>query len=258
MTLHADMSGQPTLGTSFLGTYGVFGQLENDVPLISLDMERSSSTSLSQTDDNFGAFNRRKFAVNFHVKRESVSGAQTHTLFAQQGGAGGDISILFRFLNDTIDVITSLNGIFFDGRVTTTDTYTSTSDWIHILFYFDIDNATAGDRMRLFVDGVEVALTTYTAPSDEVRDSSSSVYFGGNGPATAQYDGLIYNAAVFSGYLPRLEEVINTTTLAPKGILLVDGLYSHVNTRNGSIVEDYELPTDWTNNNSVGSSTDVP
>lgn len=43
-----------------------------------------------------------------------------------------------------------------DKQQTTTATYTDTTNWHHIVFAVDTTNGTAGDRARLYHDGVEV------------------------------------------------------------------------------------------------------
>lgn len=43
-----------------------------------------------------------------------------------------------------------------DKQQTTTATYTDTSNWHHIVFAVDTTSGTAGDRARLYYDGVEV------------------------------------------------------------------------------------------------------
>ena len=62
------------------------------------------------------------------------------------------------------------------GRIQTNRLFRDCSAWYHLVFVYDSANATAGNRMRLYVNGVEeTSFSTDTQP-DQYQDS----YFNGN------------------------------------------------------------------------------
>lgn len=231
------------------------------------DFERSSTQYLEMSDTDFGAFDREKFAISLFAKRESVSGSQMHTIMSQQAFVGGGISFLFRFNNDKLEFITSANGLAIDGRLLTTATYTSTTSYYHILAHFDLNNEVETDRMKLFVDGARVSSfdvdTTQNSPptpASAVNNSTATMRIGNNGVTASPlaFDGDIFNIAFFSGKLPPPEQLRDVTTGKPKSVLGMKGLWSHLNTRADSIVNDSALAANWTNVNAVTLSTDIP
>ena len=232
------------------GTYG-------NVPQKSHNLVRASSQYLSISDANFNGYDRSKFAISAFVKRASVG--STQNIMTHQGGAG-TTGFIFRFLvGNTIDFTTSINGTAIDGRLVTTAAYTSTSAYIHILAHYDSANVTAGDRMRMFVDGTEItSFSTDTNPSAAIFDTSANMLIGINGGLSTPYDGNINNIAFFSGVLPLPHQVRDPDTGKPKSQLGATALWSYLDPRNDSVVNDAVLTADWTNNNAVTLVSDIP
>lgn len=238
----------------------------NDVTITALpaqshDFERSSSQFLSITDANFGAFNLAMFAISVFVKRESASGSEVHTIMSQNGTSGADVSYALRFNNDRVSFITSVDGSTVNGEITSTATITDTN-WHHILVHFDSANATAGDRMRMWIDGTEVtAFDADTTPSASARNGIAAHRIGaigGGGSTTNHFDGLMYNLAFFSGALPAVTVVRNATTGEPVDVTGATGLHAWLDFADDSLISDGVLVADWTNNATVTASASIP
>lgn len=232
-----------------------FSLSAESLPLYSLDFERGSSQYLSMSDANFGAYDKAKWAISVWVKFETSA----NSVICSHGDNGTGQRAFDIRLNGTskIDITTSSDGSTANGRLVTTDSFSSTADWYHILIWYDSANATAGDRMRLWVNGVEVtSFTTDTNPSAAVFNSTEAVRIGANASVTTFFDGLIYQFAFFSGVLPTISQVYNAG--APKDLSTISGLYAALNATGNSVVADDVLSADWTNNNTVITSTTKP
>lgn len=221
-------------------------------PNHSLDFEYSSAQSLSISKANFGTFDRAKFAVSVWLKAESfftggpifhqyVPGTRSFSLVWAGGG--------------TFDISTSSDGSTATGRLVTSAAFNSTSTWYHLLFHYDSANATAGDRMRLWINGTEItSFGSDVNPSSPVYDSSDDIRIGEYGGAG--YDGLMYQFAFFSGHLPSISDLYNAGSPLP--IRSLPGIHSMLEVKNGVVTDDYVLTPNWTNNGGVSSSTTIP
>jgi len=167
-------------------------------------------------------------------------------------------SYILRFNNDRVNFLTSVDGTTANGQLISTATITD-ANWHHILVHFDSANATAGDRMKMWIDGTEVtAFDTDTNPTAAAANSVAAHRIGANGPGTNAFDGLLYNAAFFSGTLPAVTVVRNATTGKPEDVSGATGLWSWLDFVGDSLVSDGVLTADWTNVNTVTSSTTIP
>ena len=70
------------------------------------------------------------------------------------------------------------------GRIITNRLFRDPSAWYHFVFRVDTTDATAGDRMRLYVNGVEE--TSFATDTQPAEDTESTI----NKVSTAQYIGL--------------------------------------------------------------------
>lgn len=225
------------------------------LPDRSLSFTRSSGQYLTIPSSSFGSFNRAKFAISFWFKRTSTTGA-FHVLYSKALG-GTQNSFFICFYNDNLYFAGYENGAADVGTLITTATYTDTTSWHHVLAYYDSANASSTDRMRLWVDGSEVtSFSTDVAPTAAVFAGTDPVRIAATTAGT-EFDGLIYQPALFSGTLPTIAQVYNAG--AAKDISALPGLFSYLHTTNsGALEDDYILTTDWTNNNSVTKNTSIP
>ena len=87
----------------------------------------------------------------------------------------------------------------YKGRLKTNRLFRDPSAWYHIVAVWDSANATAGNRMRLYVNGVEeTSLQSETQPSsgqDSLINSGNPQQVGASGGASQFFDG--YMAEVY-------------------------------------------------------------
>lgn len=246
-----------------VGTFGFGGHSGGaGVPTRSLAFVAGSSKYLDMFYLDFGTFDRAKFAISAHVKRSSIianpgSGARHPICGARVVTVAPTYSLKFDS-SDRLVFTTSSDNATETGKLVTTQTYTSTSAWLHIYVKYDSANATANNRMRMWVNGTEIsAFDTRINPTTQIGAISGNVGIGTDGTGSNGYfDGNICQPAIFSTTLPAIEDVYFG---GMADITLVQGLYSLLNTTAaGSFVNDYVLVPDWANNNGVTRSASVP
>ncbi len=230
----------------------------DDIPfLASRSMDFASSKFLDMSDANFGAFDHSKFAISIWYKL-STTGVMRYMW--TQGNNTLNFSFLLRFnTSDKLEALSVEPNFIIGGRLTTTATFTDTTNWHHILYHFDLANATPGDRMRLWHDGVEItAFDTDINPTLEPRDSPATVVIGSDSTGIVNFfNGKLFQPAFFSGSLPDISEVFNAG--AAKDVTGLAGLHSLLNTDSVIALEDdFVLATNWTNNGGVAKDADVP
>ena len=118
----------------------------------SLKFERANSEKLSRTPSSAG--NLRTWTYSFWVKRTQL-GINSYHLEAK--GSGDKFFILGFNENDQIlfyDIYSADYGKVFTRR------FRDTSAWYHIVLRADTTNGTAGNRMRLYVNGVQETAVT--------------------------------------------------------------------------------------------------
>lgn len=231
-------------------------QGSSGVPTQSISLVNASNQFMSMSDANFGVYNKAKFAVSTWIKKTTASGL-AFGIMCQMGAAGQRAFTISINASDKINIRTYVDGTNIDGELLTTATYTATT-YYHILFWYDSANATAGDRMRLWVNGVEVtAFDVDTNPSAAIFDSTSNVAVGASSSAGASAaDGLIYQHTFVSGSLPTIGQVYNAG--APLSITGLTGLFSVLDVAGGAVTHDGVLATAWTNNNTATASSTIP
>jgi len=246
--------GSSQVSKIYLGTTVVWANL----PELSLDFESSSAQRISMSDGNFGAYDRAKFAISLWVKREStttfINGMYGHS-------DGGDTAFqLFFTAADKIGFETTTDGSTLAGRILTTATYSSTAAFYHIFVHYDSANATAGDRIKLWVDGSEVTtFDTDVNPTASIFNSTAAITIGAITAGGGQpFDGLIYCPSFFSGSLPAVTDVRDSGTGLPKDVSSLPGIFSFVDNFGGVVGSDGVLATDWTNVNTVVTSSTIP
>jgi len=119
----------------------------------SLRFRASASAYLNRTPASAG--NRQKYTWSGWVKRGSLSSFQT--LF-MAGPANTNRTQLMFLDNDTLV-------IFYDGGTrygtVSSGVFRDPSSWYHIVLSVDTTNATAANRMILYVNGVSISQTSY-------------------------------------------------------------------------------------------------
>ena len=161
----------------------------------SLRFNSGDSAYLNRTPSSAG--NRRTWTWSGWVKRSALSSTGGYMLF--QGGNADWSDDSFRFDSDQI-------GLFFHngtnavaGQFKTEARFRDISAWYHIVVAFDTTNATAADRMRLYVNGDQITdfATNITLPqnfeSNSINDAAP--HFIGTSRGTSGF---------FDGYLAEI------------------------------------------------------
>ena len=228
-------------------------------PTRSLDFVAASSRSLSLSTSNFGlsAMDRAKWTLSVWFKLASTGTVRTLAGIGLNTDAAATLGVQVNAA-DKLRFLTSSDGASTGGQLITTATYTSTSAFYHLLLHYDSANGTAGDRMRMWVNGGEVTtFDTDTAPSAAIHNASGSVYWGANYQAGQFFDGLLYQPTFVSGLLVPIDHVYNAG--AARDLSELANLWSLLNTNaTDALEDDFVKSTNWTNTNSVVKDATIP
>ena len=129
----------------------------------SLRFRSSASAYLNRTPAS--ASNRRTWTWSAWVKRGTFANNYS-ALFS----AGADVNnfneLRFTDLNSGVFDFTFVTGGADTARITTTPVYRDPSAWYHVVVALDTTQATAANRVKIYVNGVQVtSLTTATYPT---------------------------------------------------------------------------------------------
>jgi hypothetical protein len=159
---------------------------------------RFNSGSTDYLNRTFGtATNTKIFTWSFWVKRTTLGTSQY--FFENVGSYGGDDpqgSILFR-TDNSLEIFEDTFGAGSGLNIKTTRLFRDVSAWYHIVIAFDSTQATASNRVKLYVNGTqETTLATATYPS---QNHALPVISGSGNPCNiGKYDNTNSN---FNGYL---------------------------------------------------------
>jgi len=177
-------STNPLLATADAGGY----RIER-----SLRFNSADSAYLNRTPASAG--NRRTWTWSGWIKRGLVD--TNYRSFFSNGNAVDSVM----FWNDTSLAVRNFNGTSYDVR--TTQLFRDPSAWYHLVIAMDTTQATASNRIKIYVNGVQVtafALATY--PSQN--------YDTGFNTTTVQYLG--YNEYnYFDGYMTEVNFIDGST-----------------------------------------------
>jgi len=159
--------------------------------------------------------NADKFTLSMWVKRGTALSAEMTLFTAASSDSNGDI---IRFSDSPAGAI---EWQMWHGGLTakykTTRVFRDPSAWYHLVFTYDSGNATAGDRMKIYVNGVEETLfgteTNVAVNTDSLINSAvahsvgqaagtaiSASYFDGYMAEVVMCDGQTYAASDFGEY----------------------------------------------------------
>jgi len=157
----------------------------------SLRFNSSDSAYLSRTPSSAG--NRKTWTWSGWVKRSALASRQG--IFGSTV-TGSPQNLVIEF--DSSDRINIVDATVSGGNArTTTAVYRDPSSWYHLVVTYDTTQATANNRVRLYVNGLEVTVFTVLAnPSQNSDGQVNAVYqhsIGAHEPASASFK--------FNGYL---------------------------------------------------------
>jgi len=146
--------------------------------------------------------NRRKFTISTWIKRSKLGVAQIFANAFYANSDSGFTSLRFNS-NDKLE-FTGWSTAWF----VSTQVFRDTSSWYHIVVAVDTENSTAGDRVRVYVNGSEMtAFDTENNPSvnqdlafnvsSYIHDVGANRYQGSSGVNT--YNGFISHFALVDG-----------------------------------------------------------
>lgn len=240
-------------------TAGVFAAAAagGGAPTKSLQFVAATGQYFSKTAANYGAgvFNHDKFSISGWFKRASTGAMLLYT----QDSVSADLGPFRLSFNGSnqIDFQTASSSGVTNGRKTTTASYSSTTVFYHIAVLVDIANATAGDRIKIYVNGTRItSFSSSTDPAVTPYTSTGEVSIGYASSFSNFYDGLIYQLSLFSN------ELIDPVTIYNGGVpvsLRSDPfLFSSLGVAGGNVRADDAQATLWSNNGGVVASAVTP
>ena len=158
------------------------------------------SSYLSKTFSNTQTSNQN-MTWSLWVKRSRV--ANLDCMFSQKGGttASQRDAVYYDPSSDQL-ITTKYTGATTQYILKTNQVFRDLSAWFHLVYVLDLDNGTQSERLRLYINGVEVTqFSTETQPADTTTTS----YFGNNSyPAMIGQDANV-SSRFFSGYLANIQ-----------------------------------------------------
>ena len=138
----------------------------------SLRFDGSHSDHLKRS---FGIADGTKKTFSFWVKRGKL--AATQCIFSTD--VSGYIEGRLAFLSSDIIQITDRDSSSgsTDADLQTSAAYRDPDKWYHIVFAYDTTDGTGGDRMRLYIDGVEE--TAFGSDTNPAQDYATSLFRAG-------------------------------------------------------------------------------
>ena len=157
---------------------------------------RADGPNMTKTPGSSG--NLRKWTWSCWVKRGTISNG-SQTMF----NAGSSSNTQIRFdSDDTINFYQYSSS--YTARLATNAKYRDPSAWMHVVAHWDTDNSTAGDRMKLFVNGTEV--TSFAADVNPALNldsywnaSGTAMYVGDKGDGAEEMDGYLAEVVFIDG-----------------------------------------------------------
>ena len=192
-----------------------------------------------------------KFTISMWIKRNNTdSGSTQYWLVGAQTGAESNIKIQY----DKIDV--HLTGSNYDFRGTRV--LRDTSAWYHLVFRYDSDEGSAGDRFRCYINGeLETWATSSTIPSGqdgEFLKDTNAIQIG-------SYDG---SSNMFNGYIAQVV-ALDGQSLAPASFaetssdtgawIMKEPLTGLTFGNNGFLLEFKETGTGTASTSTIGADT---
>ena len=127
------------------------------------------------------AMDTKKWTISFWIKKADITESTSGTRVIGFNDGSNEDFVEF-FYDPAYDVLKFDAG---DGRLVTNRIFRDSAAWYHIVAVWDSANATAGNRMRLYVNGVEeTSFATDTNPSlnDDaaIGGTGSPIWIGGD------------------------------------------------------------------------------
>ena len=217
------------------------------------------ATSTTYLERTFAAGDRRKWTWSAWVKRANLG--SNNWLFHTYLATSNECSIFFT--PDDQFAFSIYTGNNDNGRLTTTRKFRDTNAWYHLQCVWDTANSTAGDRMKMYVNGVEeTSFATDTNPPlnyESIFNSGINHTIGqyGNNDAGMRFSGCISHMHFSDGYA--LAPTVFGSTDSTTGEWQINASPSFTLGTNGfTILKDGNTITDQSSNSndfSLGGGT---
>lgn len=215
----------------------------------------ASSQTLSRTPGS--ATDRQKWTWSGWIKRAST-GSEQHVF----GGGSNGTTLGFDSGDKFISYYYS-SGYIWELR--TTATYTSTSAWVHFLVAVDTTQATASNRVKVWVNGTQISsfsTATYPAQNTSADVNNNVLHLVGN----LNTQSLYYNGKLAEMYLIDGQQLTPTSfiTATPgiaksyTGTFGTNGVYQNYSNSGSLGADSSGNANTFTNNNAVTQSSDHP
>jgi len=167
----------------------------------SLRFDDGSSDHLTITPSSAG--NRKKFTLSFWVKRSSLeSGNKCPFSIGNSASSTSDadwFTLMFHGSTNTLRLVQYNIVLFATNRV-----FRDTSAWYHIVVAVDTTNATADNRVRLYINGSEeTSFSSSTNPSLNydfaVNNTKEHMIGREDGNANIYFDGYLTEYCLIDG-----------------------------------------------------------
>ncbi len=154
----------PFVGSNILA--GASGQGSADFKIErSLRFNDDDDANLSFTPSSSG--NMKTFTLSFWLKRSTL-GNDYHMIYS----TNGELGIYFQFNSSNNLDFGDYYGGSYQYRLVTNRVFRDVSAWYHIVIAVDTTQATASDRIKIYVNGVqETSFSTATYPSQNFEGS---------------------------------------------------------------------------------------
>jgi hypothetical protein len=208
-------------GGNVIHTFTSSGYL-TPIVLVTNSLRFRSSASASLTRTPTVTSNRTTWTWSGWIKRGAVdSGLYTPFAFGDNSTGATDVGAFSRFNNNVLEFSEAHGGVN-SFALTTTQVFRDPSAWYHIVFVADTTQATASNRLRIFVNGNQVtAFTTATYPTQNFNTSANQAgvpqrigVIDVDGTAAGQY---------FDGYMADIN-FIDGQALTPNSFGTFNGL----------------------------------
>ena len=120
-------------------------------------------------DRTFGSGNQKIWTMSFWVKRGNLGAGQR--IISRRTGGGSTTATMGFTSSNTFDFYDPSNG----GQYITNRTFEDTSKWYHFLIRYEASNATAADRLQIYVDGDKQTFGTTGSISDANGNFNAAV-----------------------------------------------------------------------------------
>jgi hypothetical protein len=234
--------------------------LVDDTYQISKSLRFNSADSAFLTRTPSVAGNRKTWTWSGWVKRAKVDTGTFYQLFGGGTGTGG---------NDGIFFDTTAGGVYYthalSDSIVTTSGYRDPSTWYHIVFSVDTTQATASNRVRVYINGAEVrnfATASYPAQNADNAyiNTTSQHRIGAHTNSGYYFDGYLAEVNFIDGQALTPSSFgtrdINTYLWKPKaytGTYGTNGFYLNFsdssNTTATTLGKDQAGSNNWTPNN---------